>query len=373
MRDAARTVVPIPSANDAVSVVVMLAAITVLASCSGGETDAPPPRAVNVVKVSNVGQVSQVAYSGEILPRYETALGFRLGGKIVARPVDVGDVVKANTVVARLDPQDQKLNTKAVRSRLAAAQAAYTQAMADVKRYTELYEKKFISRAEFDRRRTEFEVAKAQYEQVQAELLVTENQAQYTQLQAGHAGVITAVEAEVGQVVAAGQTVVRIARTGEREVAISVPENKLAELRDASDIRITLWADPQRVFSGKVREVSPVADPVTRTYAARISLLDADSSVGLGMTANVYLREKDLVHSVELPATALFQQGQSSAVWLVDPKSSTVRAVVVEVARYFEDKVSVTGGLNEGDVVVRAGVHKLFEGETVRVLGEAGV
>ena len=351
---------------------IAIASISVFASCSGEQPNAPPPRAVNVVKVSNAKQVSQVAYSGEILPRYETALGFRVPGKIVARLADVGDEVKASMVLARLDPQDQKLNSQAVRSRLAATQAAYKQAMAEVGRYAELYEKKFISRAEFDRRRTEFEVAKAQFEQVQAELSVTENQAQYTQLRAGHAGVITAVEAEVGQVVAAGQTVIRIARTGEREVAISVPENKLAEVRTASDIRITLWADPQRVFSGKVREVSPVADPVTRTYAARLSVLDADATVGLGMTANVYLRAKEFVNAVELPATALFQQGESAAVWLVDAQSSQVRTVVVEVARYFEDKVSVTGGLSEGDIVVRAGVHKLFEGETVRVLDEVG-
>ena len=171
---------------------------------------------------------------------------------------------------------------------------------------------------------------------------------------------------------AAGQTVIRIARTGGREVAISMPENKLAELRTATDIRITLWADPQRVFAGRVREVSPVADPVTRTYAARISVLDADAGVSLGMTANVYLRATNLVNTVELPATALFQQDEGAAVWLVDAQSGQVRAVAVEVARYSEDKVSVTGGLNDGDIVVRAGVHKLFEGEIVRVLNEAG-
>jgi multidrug efflux system membrane fusion protein len=351
---------------------IALAGVSVLASCSDEQPSVSVPRAVNVVEVSNAQQVSQVAYSGEILPRYETALAFRVPGKLVARLADIGDEVKASMILARLDPQDQKLNSQAVRSRLAAAQAAYKQATADVARYTDLYEQKFISRAEFDRRITQFEVTKAQFEQVLAELSVTENQAQYTQLRAGHAGVITAVEAEVGQVVAAGQTIVRIARTGEREVAISVPENKLSEMRVASDIRITLWADPQRVFAGKVREVSPIADSVTRTYAARISVLDADGTVSLGMTANVYLRETELMSAVELPATALFQQGESAAVWLVDAQSSQIRAVVVEVARYFEDKVSVTGGLKAGDIVVRAGVHKLFEGETVRVLDEVG-
>lgn len=356
----------------AAGVMFALVSISVLAGCTREQPDAAQPRAVNVVKVSVGKDISEVAYSGEILPRYETALGFRVSGKIVARLADIGDQVKANAILARLDPKDQKLNSQAVRSRLAAAEAAYKQALADVKRYTDLYEQEFISGVEFDRRRTQFEVTKAQYEQVRAELSVTENQAQYTTLRAGHAGVITAIEAEVGQVVTAGQTVVRIARSGEREVAISVPENKLAGLSTAKDISITLWADPQRVFSGKVREVSPVADPVTRTYAARISVLDADASVSLGMTANVYLRGKNLGNTVELPATALFQQGAGAAVWLVDAQSGQVRAVAVNVARYFEDKVSVNGGLSDGDIVVRAGVHKLFEGETVRVLNEAG-
>ncbi len=350
-----------------------LAVFSMHAGCSRDQPDVSLPRAVNVVKVSTASQVNLVAYSGEILPRYETALGFRVPGKIVARLVDVGQQVRADAVLARLDPQDQRLNSQAVRSRLAAATAAFKQAKADFERYSDLYEQNFISRAEYDRVRTQFEVSKAQLEQTRAELSVTENQARYTQLRADHAGVITAVEAEVGQVVAAGQTVMRVARAGEREVAISVPENKLAELRGAKDIKITLWADPQRAFAGRVREVSPVADPVTRTYAARISVLDADASVNLGMTANVYLRGPERANIVELPATALFQQGEGAAVWLVDAQSGQVRAVAVEMAGYFDDKVAVIGGLRDGDIVVRAGVHKLFEGETVRILNEAGV
>ena len=351
----------------------MLAVTTILASCSPEQSDESAPRAVNVVTVSAGKRINQVAYSGEILARYETALGFRVRGKIVARLADVGDQVKAGALLARLDPKDQKLNSQAVRSQLAAARAAYKQALADVERYTELFEKEFISEAEFDRRRTQFEVTKAQFQQVQAELSVVENQADYTRLHADHAGVVTALEAEVGQVVAAGQTVFRIARTGEREVLINVPENKLGGLRTATDITVTLWADPTRKFSGRIREISPIADSVTRTYAARISVPDADASVSLGMTASVYLRDLAKRSMVELPATALFQQGDTAAVWLVDAQTGQIRAVNVDVARYFEDKVSVTGGLNDGDVVVRAGVHKLFEGETVRVLDEAGV
>ena len=346
---------------------VMLCALAV-AGCSREEATPEPLRAVNVVRVSSQASSGRVAYSGEVKPRYETALGFRIGGKIVERLVDVGDMVKSGDVLARLDPQDQQLNSKAVKSRLAAADAAYKQAKADLERYSHLYEQKFISRAEFDRRQTEYNVAKAELAQVRAELAVVENQADYTRLRADHPGVVTAVEAEVGQVVAAGQTVMKVARTSEKEVAISIPENQLGELKAAKDIVITLWANPQRRYSGKVREVSPVADPVTRTYAVRISVADAGSEVKLGMTANVYLKGIAQGSTFELPATALFHQGEGAAVWRVDPATNRISAVPVQVARYFDDKVAVSSGLSDGDIVVRAGVHKLFEGESVRVL-----
>ena len=348
---------------------VMIGICMVLAGCAREEEVPQPLRSVTVFRVSPHDYEGQIAYSGEVKPRYETALGFRVAGKIVERLADVGDIVEAGATLARLDPEDQKLNSQAVRSRLAAADAAYKQAKSDLERYTDLYDKKFISRAEFDRRRTEYNVAKAQLDQVRAELAVTENQADYTRLRSDHAGVVTAVEAEVGQVVAAGQPVMRIARTAEKEVAISVPENKLKELDATTEIAITLWANPDQRYRGKVREVSPVADPVTRTYAVRITMLEADSAVNLGMTANVYLRGGTLGDTVELPATALFQQGDGAAVWRVDPDTGRVNAVPVKVARYFQDRAAVTGGLGNGDMVVRAGVHKLFEGETVRVVG----
>ena len=350
----------------------MMVCLLVLSGCTREQAEPEPLRAVNVVRVSSQDSSGQIAYSGEVKPRYETALGFRVGGKIVERLADVGDTVQAGDVLARLDPEDQKLNSQAVRSRLAAADAAYKQAKADLERYTDLYQQKFISRAEFDRHQTDFNVAKAELAQVRAELAVVENQADYTRLRADHPGVVTAIEAETGQVVAAGQTVMKVARTAEKEVAISIPENKLGELRAATDITITLWANPQRKYSGKVREVSPVADPVTRTYAVRIDIAGADNDVKLGMTANVYLAGITRGNTVELPATALFQQGEGAAVWRVDPQTNTVSAVPVDVARYYEDKVAVTSGLSDGDIVVRAGVHKLFEGESVRVLNTVG-
>jgi multidrug efflux system membrane fusion protein len=173
-------------------------------------------------------------------------------------------------------------------------------------------------------------------------------------------------------VVAAGQTVMKLARTDEKEVVISIAENRLADLNVAREITVTLWADPSKTYRGKVREVSPSADPVTRTYAARISILDADPGVSLGMTANVYLKGIQRGAAMLLPATALFQDDGKPAVWVVDPATSQVKLVRVEVGEYVEDKVAILSGLKPLDIVVRAGVHKLFAGEKVRIAGDGG-
>jgi multidrug efflux system membrane fusion protein len=163
-----------------------------------------------------------------------------------------------------------------------------------------------------------------------------------------------------------------VARTDEKEVVISIAENRLADLNVAREITATLWADPSKIYRGKVREVSPSADPVTRTYAARISILDADRAVSLGMTANVYLKGIQRGAAMLLPATALFQDDGKPAVWVVDPATSQVKLVRVEVGEYVEDKVAILSGLKPLDIVVRAGVHKLFAGEKVRLAGDGG-
>ena len=339
---------------------------TVCAGCSEKPQATPEARLVNVVRVIIGSNNSDVGYSGEVRPRYETNLGFRVAGKIVARNVEVGGLVKKGNVLARLDPEDQQLNTRSAQSQLAAAKSEYEQSKAELSRYTDLYKKNFISKAEFDRRQNEYNVAKARLEQAQAQLAVTRNQTGYTELAADHVGVVTAILVEVGQVVAAGQTVMKLARTDDREVVISIPENRLAELSAAREIAISLWADPTKSYQGRVREVSPSADPVTRTYAAKISVLDADPAMKLGMTANVYLRGIQRAVAVMLPATALFQDNGHAAVWVVDKANSQVKLVPVEVGEYVEDRVAVLSGLNPGDMVVRAGVHKLFVGEKVR-------
>jgi multidrug efflux system membrane fusion protein len=341
-----------------------------LAACGKPEEKPPEPRLVNVVRVNPGTGTSEVAYSGDVRARYETNLSFRVPGKIVARNVEVGTVVRAGETLARLDPEDQNLNAQSAQSQLVAAKAEYDQLKADLERYTDLYKKEFISKAEYDRHVSNFNVAEARLAQARTQVSVSQNQADYTALTADHAGVVTGIMAEVGQVVAAGQTVVKLARTGEKEVVINVPENRLAELGASRDIVITLWADPAAKYRGQVREVSPSADPVTRTYAARIAVLDANRSMNLGMTANVYLKGVQREAAAMLPATALFQDNGKAAVWVVQPDTQTVKLVPVGVGEYQEDQVAITSGLKRGDIVVRAGVHKLFDGEKVRMAAE---
>jgi multidrug efflux system membrane fusion protein len=340
----------------------------VVAGCAREPVPAEDVRPVTVIEVAPAEAGFQMRYTGDVRPRYETALGFRVAGKIVAREVEVGTRVRRGQVLARLDPSDYRLNIEAAKSQLAAAQADFLQAQDDLERYRELFEKKFVSAAEFDRRQNAFNVAKARLEQAQAELGVTQNQSAYTALRADQDGIITGISAEVGQVVSAGQEMMRLAQLGEKEVVISVPEGRLDELRGAQDVSITLWAAPEARFAGRIREVSPSADPVTRTYSVKVTLLDPTPQVQLGMTANVVLGAEGAAPIVRLPLTALYQRGQEPAVWVVDPNTSAVALKPVQVGRYTQEAVEVVSGLQPGDVVVRAGVHKLTAGQRVRVL-----
>lgn len=339
-----------------------------LVACEKPEERTEEVRPVQALKISAGETESQSSYSGEVKARYETNLGFRVGGKIVERSVEVGGSVRPGMVLARLDPKDLALSAESARSQTVAAQADFDQAKADLARYANLLEKRFISPAEYDRRLNVYNVAKAKLEQAHAQLSVSQNQAAYATLRADQAGVVTAIEAEVGQVVAAGQPVVRVARPEEKEIVISVPENRLDEMRAGGQIRISLWANPDRTYHGRVREISPNADPVTRTYAAKISVPDADAAMRLGMTATVVFSRAERAGTVRLPFTALYQQNDKPSVWIVDPATSTVSLQPIAVAAYRDNEVTVASGLKEGQLVVTAGVHKLYPGQKVRVL-----
>jgi multidrug efflux system membrane fusion protein len=346
-------------------------ALCALGACAKEEKKADEPRAVNVVTAEATSGELGSSYTGEVRARFETPLGFRVAGKVTARLVEIGEPVKTGQLLARLDPGDQQLGIEAARQQFAAAQATHEQSRSDLARFADLAKRGFVSDADIERRTNAERVAAAQLAQAHAQLGTYENQSAYTQLRADHDGVVTGIGAEVGQVVGAGQMVVRVARRGEREVAINVPENRLAEVRGARQVRVGFWAEPDKLLEGRVREIAPSADPVTRTYTAKVTILNPDADVQLGMTANVYFRVGGNARVVRLPATALYQKGAETAVWVVDAKSAQVSLRAVKVGRFGDDGVTVTEGLAGGETVVRAGVHKLFENEKVRILPEA--
>ncbi len=333
--------------------VACLALLLALTAC--GEKTPPPDAAANgpkLVKALKVGAgetAQENLYSGEVRARIESTLGFRVGGKLVERLVDVGARVKAGQVLARLDPADQQL---------AATQAAASRALAeaDLKRTQDLREKNFISQAALDAKATAATAAAAQ-------ATLAKNQAAYTTLVADAAGVISAVLTEPGQVVGAGQAVFRLARDGQREVAFAIPESRLAGLKLGAAAQVDLWAG--KSYRGVLRELAPVADAATRTFAARVKIVDADEAVALGMTATVrFVRES--APEIIVPLAAILQQGDKAAVWVIGEDGS-IRQQPIDIARYGDAGAVVAAGLNGGETIVAAGAFKLSNGEKVRI------
>ena len=359
--------------RDVVPYVLVLVLATGFSGCGKNEQAAEVLRPVQSVRVKPGAGLDQAAYSGEVRARYESDLGFRIGGKIVSRLVDVGALVKKGQPLARLDPNDAALNAEGAKAQLAAAETDFGFANAELERYAGLLEKKFISQAVYEGKLNAFNSAKARLDQAHASYAVSRNQSGYTVLHADYDGVITAITAEAGQVVAAGQAVMRLARPEEKEVVISVPESRLAEIRKATQVSIALWADPEKFYRARIREISPNADAATRTFTAKVSVIDSNPAVALGMTAVVLLGLAPVGDVIMLPLTALTQDNGKPAVWVVDQQSRQVGLKQVQIAQYRENGAVISGGLKSGEIVVTAGVHKLLAGQKVQVLDEAPV
>jgi multidrug efflux system membrane fusion protein len=357
----------------AVPMLLVAVASLALAGCAKQEPPAEAVRPVMLAQVIPGSGTETTVFAGEVRPRYESDLAFRIPGKIVARAVDAGARVTKGQVLARLDPADVGLQAEAARAQAAAAQNEYDFARAEYLRYQSLLEQKFVSASALDAKRNAMNTNRAKLEQAKANLAVTRNQAAYATLVAPEDGVITSVTAEAGQVVAAGQPVMRHARETEREVAIAVPEGRLAELARAERIVVVLVAEPQKPYRAKVREVAPAVDPVTRTFAVRVSVSDPAPALHWGMTANVVLAARGAPSTSLLPSTSIYQTGDGGpAVWVFDPDAGKVALRPVAIAQYREDGVVIASGLAAGEWVVANGANKLHEGQRVRPYEAAG-
>lgn len=309
------------------------------------------------------------SYSGEVQGRYESQLAFQVNGKIMQRNVDLGSSVKAGDVLMQIDHKDIQQAVNISSAQVYSAESQLELAKANLGRYRQLYEEHAVSQSQYDHYRSAYDTAVAARNQAAAQYAQSSNQMDYSRLYADSAGVISGISAEVGQVVNAGQTIVTLVRDGEREVEIDVPENRIEELRNVQKVRTTFWALPDIVVDGKVREIAPVADRISRTYKVRISLPDVPQSVQLGMTANVTVAGPAGKQAVYIPLTAVYQTLDQPQVWVVHNGVVSLKPIVI--GAFGDGKIQVAEGLPVGSVIVTAGVHKLHEGQRVHSAGDA--
>ena len=355
-----------------------LTLVALLTACTQSTPPAEPIRAVKVMTVGLASIDSGAEFSGEVKPRVESRLGFRVAGKLIKRQAEVGQHVQAGQVLAQLDPQDYALATEASRAQLAAATTNRDLAAADYKRYKELKDQGFISGAELERRDTALKAGQAQLDVAQVQLKSQSNQTGYTQLKADVSGIVVAINAEPGQVVTAGTPIVQIAQDGARDVVFSVPEDKIKQLRLGSDVKVRVWAE-NRDLMGKIREIAASADPVTRTFAVKVSLAGAAKGAAMpaevpALGTTVYVAPVALARTgpqvIKLPTSALKQDGKTSAVWVLDPATMTVKSQAVQIATADGNEAVIASGLQAGQQVVSAGVHVLSPGQKVTIYQE---
>ncbi len=344
-----------------------MACAVLLAGCGDQQAPEVLVRPVRSVVVAGGAMGESATYTAEIRSRYETDLAFQVPGKLVRRDVDVGGVVKKGQVLAQLDQTDQQLGVDAARGAVPAAQSDLDRSRSEEARFRDLLERGLTTRAQYQAQQTAVRSAEAKLAQATAELRLAQQRLGYTTLRADQDGVVTRIQVEAGAVVAAGQRALSIARPSELEAVFDVPDARLGEVQPNSSVVINPLQGEGIAWAGRVREISPSADPVTRTYRVRTSIVNPPASLRLGMTVSVTLPLVGGAPNVALPSTALFQKDGKPAVWIVKA-DHTVELRAVAVERYDTERVYVADGLRTGEHVVTAGVHRLAPGEQVKLL-----
>jgi len=347
-------------------------ALSVVAALVGGckGEAASPQEAVRPVKVAIVEAAASgrtLSYSGVVRPRVESALGFRVAGKIIERSVNVGDRIEVDQQIARLDETDLKLAENSARAAVGAARSRRDVANDHLDRAKALLPKAVISQAAYDSRRNELDAATAALDSAEAQLLQAVNAVGYARLKTDRAGIVTNVAAEPGQVVAAGQSIITVADATETEIAVAVPEQDAGELSIGQVAKVTLWAGPGLSVDGRIREIAGQADAASRTYPVRIAIPAPPPSMRLGMTASVALKVARDASPMVLPVAALTERAGGPAVFVVDQANMVVRQTLVALAGTSDDGVRIASGLSVGDMVVTAGVQFLRDGMRIRL------
>ncbi len=350
---------------------VLLAAISLLlVACSEEAEEAKPVvRPVKVIEIGDAGAVRQMNYSGVIRARTEMNLGFRVGGKITERLVNVGDRVKSGDLIARIDATDYELSVKSAAANLEAAERQVETTALVRTRAEQLFAKKVASKAQLDQATLGHSQAMASRDAAASALAQAKNQVTYTELMADRSGIVASIAADVGQVVGSGTPVATVAAEGEKEVLIAVPEVDVANFKPGMAVKAGFWSDQGLMLDGKVREVAGSAEQPSRTFAVRVSLPD-DPRILLGMTATILASAADADRHLSVPLSALAQKDGGTTVWVVDRGSQTVRSRTVTVADFTSDGVRVLDGLKRGDLVVAAGTQFMTENLKVAISGD---
>jgi RND family efflux transporter MFP subunit len=338
-----------------------------VAGCEPEAASPPEVRPVRIVKAERRVHTDRVALTGEIKAQDEAPLGFRFGGRMIERLANIGDELAAGQLIARLDPQPADNAAKSAQADVTAAAAVLAEAQSAEQRQQQLVDRGAATRATYEAALRQLQTAQAQLDSAQARLRDANDRRDYTELHADAAGAITAVGAEPGEVVAAGQMIVKLARGAGRDAVFSVPDQLIRTAPKDPVIEIVLADDTRVRASGRVREVSPQADPVTRAHTVKIGLKDAPSDMHLGATV-IGRMTLEGQPAIELPGTSLTALDGKPAVWVFDPKSKTVDMRSVTVLNYGAESVIVSEGLADDDLVVAAGVHSLRPGQRVRLL-----
>jgi membrane fusion protein, multidrug efflux system len=351
----------------------IVAAALMAATVAGCDKPSPPvseARPVRTVTVDHGAEGEIVSLTGQVRAKDEVSLSFRLDGRMIERPVRLGDALKAGQLVARLDPQIQDNALRSAEANVASAEAVLTSARLTFSRQQQLLKDGWTPRAQFDEAEQKLLSAQAQVDSAKAQLRTAREQQSYTALSADASGAVTAVGAEPGEVVHAGQMVVQLARQGGRDAVFDVPEQLMRNGPRDPEVEIALSNDPQMKATGRVREVAPQADAATRTFQVKVGIADPPEAMRLGATVTGRIR-LSAPPGVEIPAGALTETDGRPAVWVVDSQNHTVSLRNVEVLRYDTATVVISRGLDTGDVVVAAGVQTLHTGQKVRLQGAA--
>ena len=350
----------------------VLSMVMALSACSKEEpAPPPPPRMVRAVKAELKAAELGGSATGVIESRYSAPVGFLVGGRVIERAVDVGAMVAKGDLLARLDPADFQNRLTAAQSQVSAAQGDVAQAGPQEQRQKSLLKQGYTTQAAYDQSLNAVNSAKARLQAAQANLRLAQDQVAYTTLKADTDGAVTAVGADPGQVVTAGQMIVTISQLTAREGVFSVAEQIATQVPVGLPVLVALQSDPSVAVNGAVREISPRADPVTGTYTIKVSLPEAPDAMRLGAVVIGTVEAQGDVVAV-LPSTALFDTNGQPTVWVVSPTEMTVSRRPVTVARFDADRVTISKGVKTGDLVVTAGVNSLAEGEKVRLPQDAG-